>query len=228
MYKCGDIMPYYSDWNKLNPEIIEGYGKLIERIDENDDYEIIYDEMPEAKQEIYYRQRWKIQIGTRKRVISENGLTVTKIVPEYTIKNFSTLKQIGIHNKENNTTIVRNKYNFKEGHIAKMKNIVTGKVSIVKLNKDDMYRIYNAKSTLYEYKPILLEKRTKKFVDNEKFKFDSFINIKFKTIECIDDCSDCPIDWRPKYLHQAQEIYKIMTNKDIDIDVVELKKNIKL
>lgn len=227
MYKVGDIIPYYSDWNKKTPEIIEGYGKLIERIDDDDNYELIYDEMPEAKQEVYYRQRWKLEIGTRRRTISERGLTVTKVIPEYVVRSFSILKQIGIHDKKNNTTAVRNKYNFREGHIAKVKNVVTSKLNITKLDKDDMYRIYNDRSTNYEYKPILLDRKTKRFVENDKFKFDTLLNIKFKTIECKDNCADCPIDWKPKYLHQAQEIYRIMTNQELVIEPEDVKRILK-
>jgi len=227
MYKIGDIIPYYTDWDSPNPQIIEGYGKLIKRLDDDTNNEVIYDEMPEAKQEIYHIQKWQVEVGMRKRTVSEKGLTVNKVVSECIVRRFSVLKQIGIHNKNNNTVSIRNKFNFKESHVAKMKNLSTNKVSLVVLNKDDMYRIYNPNSTNYEYRPILLDKRTKKFVDNDKFRFDSVINIHFKTIECVDNCDDCPIDWKPKYIHQAQEIYKIMTGLDLNIDINELKKSLK-
>ena len=95
------------------------------------------------------------------------------------------------------------------------------KASLVIINKEDMYRIYNEKSTEYSYKPILIDKRNYRLLDNDEFKIDSKLNIKFKTINCD---NDCPLHWNPTYFHECQNVFNVITNKELQIDVDALKK----
>lgn len=223
MLKVGDIVPCYADWNSPNPKIISYYGKLIELIKDDVEYEIIHEEMPENKQMIYYRQTWLVEIGTRFQEARENSFPKKQVVSQRFIKNFAVLKQIGIHSKttEEENDNIRNKYTLNEGSIAKMKNIISGDTDIVIISSDDMNRIYNMNSTEYVYKPIALNKKIRHLINNEEFRFDNLMRITFETISCEDDC---PLKWRPKYIHQAQIMYKVITGKSLNIDLWELKK----
>ena len=60
MYKIGDIIPYYVDWDSKEPKHLEGYGKIIEILPEPFAYDLIYDEQPEGSQEVYTRIRVKL------------------------------------------------------------------------------------------------------------------------------------------------------------------------
>lgn len=223
MLKVGDIVPCYADWNSANPILIDYYGKLIELLEDNVDYELIYDEMPENKQIVYYKQTWLVEIGTRKEIVYKHTIPEKQINSQRSIRNFAVLKQIGIHSKTdgNQNEEIRNKYMMTENSIAKIKNIITHDTDIIVLDKDDMSRIYNMNSTEFVYKPVLLDKRIRHLVNNEEFTFNSLMNITFNTINCEDEC---PLKWKPKYLHQAQIMYKVITGKNLNIDLCELKK----
>ncbi|HMT01975.1 MAG TPA: hypothetical protein PKD00_01480 [Burkholderiales bacterium] len=224
MYKVGDIIPYYVDWDNKNPQILEGYGKIVDIIKEDFDYDLIYDEMSEGNQEIYTRLRAKLLVSSHKIRELKFGKMVDTVEPYIIVRNISYLKQIGIHNHNTINTLIkyenRNKFGFKEGNVAKMKNN-KNKAALVVINKEDMYRIYNEKSTEYVYKPILIDKRNYKLVDNDEFNIDSRLNIRFKTINCE---SDCPLHWKPTYIHECQNIFNIITNKELIIDNILLKK----
>ena len=224
MYKTGDIIPYFVDWDNKNPQVLEGYGKIVDIIKEDFDYDLIYDEMSEGNQEIYTRLKVKLLISSSKIREVKFGKTVQTIEPYIIVRNISYLKQIGIHNHNTTNTLIkyenRNKFGFREGNMAKMKNN-KNKASLVIINKEDMYRIYNEKSTEYSYKPILIDKRNYRLLDNDEFKIDSKLNIKFKTINCD---NDCPLHWNPTYFHECQNVFNVITNKELQIDVDALKK----
>lgn len=223
MLKAGDVVPCFVDWNSPNPQVIDCYVKLIELLTDETEYEIIHEEMPENKQMIYYKQSWLVELGTRKETVYKNSLPVKEIVSKRTVRNFSILKQIGIHAKTTNAQNeeIRNKYMLTEGSIAKVKDTISNKVDIIIVDDDDMKRIYNINSTEFVYKPVLLDKRIRHLVNNEEFTFNSVMSIKFNTINCE---NDCPLRWKPKYLHQAQTMYKVITGKNLNIDLCELKK----
>lgn len=223
MLKAGDIVPCYVDWNNQNPQIIDCYVKLIELLKDDTEYEIIHEEMPENKQMIYYKQTWLVELGTRKEIVYHNGIPVKEVKSQRTTRNFSILKQIGIHAKTNNqqNEEIRNKYMLTEGSIAKVKNTIVNEMDIVVVDTDDIQRIYNINSTEFVYKPVLLDKRIRHLVNNDAFTFNSLMDIKFNTINCEDNC---PLKWKPKYLHQAQIMYKVITGKNLNIDLCELKK----
>lgn len=223
MLKVGDIVPCYTDWNNANPKIISYYGKLLELLKDDIEYEIVHEEMPENKQMVYYKQTWLVEVGTRLEKIRINSYEENQVVSQKVIKNFCVLKQIGIHSKttDEENEDIRNKYMMTEGSIAKVKNIITGEIDIVILDNDDMQRIYNINSTQYVYKPVLLSKSIRHLVNNEQFTFNSLMQITFNTISCADDC---PLKWKPKYIHQAQTIYKVITGKSLNINLCELKK----
>lgn len=225
MLKAGDIVPCYVDWNSPNPKVISCYGKLLKLIKDDIEYEIIHDEMSENKQYIYYRQIWLVEVGTRLQEVQEYGITkqTKEVVSQQSIKSFCVLKQIGIHSKttEEENDKIRNKYSFTEGSIAKMKNIITNDVDIVKINSDDMERIYRVNSTEYIYKPIRLNKKIRHLINNKVFKFDFLMRMTFETISCADEC---PLKWKPEYVHQAQIIYESIIGKPLNVDLCELKK----
>ena len=226
MYNVGDIVPYYNDWDSENPQLIEGYCELVELLNSDDiATERIYHEMPENKQKIYYVQTWKVKLGTRKKYENYNKKSEYTITPIYTVRKFSILKQIGIHKKTDELQNEKklNKYAFQKGNVAKIKNIVDNTIDLITLSDSDIHRIYNNIDSQIIYRPVLLEKTIKHLINNEEFWFDSNMNIHFMTINCSNG-EACPIKYRPKYLHHIQSLYKIITNKDLKLNLDEIKK----
>lgn len=224
MYKIGDIIPYYVDWDSKEPKHLEGYGKIIEILPEPFAYDLIYDEQPEGSQEVYTRIRVKLLTQIIKNKVMREGVFVNELQPHIIVRNLSVLKQIGIHNSNVENTKLkyekRNPYRFQEGNIAKLKSNITQTIKIIFIDKQDMYRIYNEKSTEYSYKPIAIDKRNYLLLENDEFKIDYLLNIKFKTISCE---NNCPIHWKPKYIHQCQNIFNVITGNELDIDIEKVK-----
>ena len=227
MVNIGDIVPYYLDWDSPNPQIIEGYGKLIEIIDEDPLLrDRIYEEMPENKQKIYYIETWIIQTGntkTKKLILGEYKYVIEPIIIR---RKVSILKQIGIHKKtdaEQNDKKI-NPYRFQEGSIAKKRNIVDKIITVERLTKEDMQNIHDMTRNQIEYRPILLVKEYRDLVNNEEFSFNSSMNLTFKTINCKEDGDSCPIKYKPKYLHEVQSLYYVLTSENLKLNLDEIRK----